>query len=210
MDAGWPALPFEEWQPTSATLHMCTQIVGKVRLAQSPYLNHWWQVPLYVSACGLTTTAVPCKDQNFEVEFDFIGHVLAIRKSDGTARTLPLAPQSVAAFYAEFMAALRSLGIDVGIWTMPVEIPEPIAFDKDTVHASYDPAYVARFWRGLPEIRRRADGCLAARGAARLLPTRPQPTSPTGTARTSSETRARTIRAMNEPVRAVSSAAPAW
>jgi hypothetical protein len=152
VDAGWPALPFEAWQPTCATLHMWTQIVGKVRLAQSPYLNHWWQVPLYVSARGLTTTAIPDKDRNFEVEFDFIGHVLAIRKSDGAARTLPLAPQSVATFYAEFMAALRSLDIDVEIWTMPVEIPDPIAFDKDTVHGSYDPAYVARFWRVLQSV----------------------------------------------------------
>jgi hypothetical protein len=150
--AAWPALPFEAWQPTCATLHMWTQIVGKVRLAQSPYLNHWWQVPLYVSARGLTTTAIPYKDQNFEVEFDFIGHVLAIRKSDGMAMTLPLTPQSVAAFHTEFMAALRALGIDIDIWTMPVEIPDPIAFDKDTVHASYDPAFVARFWRVLQSV----------------------------------------------------------
>jgi hypothetical protein len=152
MAAAWPALPFEAWQPTCTTLHMWTQIVGKVRMAQSPYLNHWWQVPLYVSARGLTTTAIPYKDQSFKVEFDFTGHVLAIRTSDGTGRILPLAPQSVAAFHAEFMAALRSLGIDVDIWTMPVEIPDPIAFDRDTVHASYDPASVAQFWRVLQSV----------------------------------------------------------
>jgi hypothetical protein len=109
-------------------------------------------VPLYVSARGLTTTAIPYKDQNFECEFDFIDHELVIRKSDGTSRTLKLAPKSVAAFHAEFMAALRALGIEVRIWTMPVEIPHPVAFEKDTANAAYDPAYVARFWRVLQSV----------------------------------------------------------
>ena len=150
--AAWPALPLDAWEPTRATLHMWTQIVGKVRLALSPYLNHWWQVPLYVSARGLTTSAIPYKDQSFEVEFDFIDHHLAIATSSGATRTLKLAPKSVAAFHAEFMAALQSLGIEVRIWTMPMEIPNPIAFEKDTVHASYDPDDVARFWRVLMSV----------------------------------------------------------
>ena len=146
-DGSWPALPLEAWEPTRATLHMWTQIVGKVRLALSPYLNHWWQVPLYVSARGLTTSAIPYKGGSFEIEFDFIEHVLSIVLSNGTTRTLRLAPKSVAAFHAEFRAALAALGIEVRIWTMPVEIPDPIAFEKDTVHAAYDPEYAARFWR---------------------------------------------------------------
>ena len=146
-DESWPALPLDAWEPTRATLHMWTQIVGKVRLALSPYLNHWWQVPLYVSSRGLTTSSIPYKGGSFEIEFDFIQHVLSIARSDGTSRTLRLAPKSVAAFHAEFRAALTALGIEVRIWTMPVEIPHPIAFEKDTVHASYDPEYAARFWR---------------------------------------------------------------
>jgi len=145
----WPALPYAAWQPTCFTLHMWTQVVGKVRLALSPYVNHWWQVPLYLSARGLTTTAIPYQDDNFECEFDFIDHVLAIRTSRGAAKTVKLAPKSVAAFHAEFMAALRALGIEVRIWTMPVEIPNPVAFEKDTANASYDADAVSRFWRAL-------------------------------------------------------------
>jgi hypothetical protein len=148
----WPALPLAAWEPTRATLHMWTQIVGKVRLVLTPYLNHWWQVPLYVSPRGLTTSAIPCKGQNFEIEFDFIEHALFIRKSDGVTKALRLEPKSVAAFHAEFMAALHAMGIEVNIWTMPVEIPDPIAFDKDTLHAAYDPEYAARFWRVLVRI----------------------------------------------------------
>jgi hypothetical protein len=145
----WPALPLEAWEPTRATLHMWTQIVGKVRLALSPYVNHWWQVPLYVSPRGLTTSPIPYRGQSFEIEFDFIEHTLFIRKSDGVTRTLRLEPKSVAAFYDEFMAVLQAMGIEVHIWTMPVESPDPIAFDKDTVHAAYDSEYAARFWRVL-------------------------------------------------------------
>jgi hypothetical protein len=152
-DAGeWPALPLDAWEPTRATLHMWCQIVGKVRLALSPHVNHWWQVPLYVSARGLTTSAIPYKSKVFEVEFDFIGHMLRISVSDGATRTLRLAPKSVAAFYAEFRAALAALGIDVHIWTMPVEIPNPIAFEQDTVHATYDPDYANRCWRAMVAI----------------------------------------------------------
>ena len=143
----WPALPLEAWQDTYSTLHMWTQIVGKVRLAQSPLINHWWEVPLYVSARGLTTSAIPYRLGIFEVEFDFLHHNLVIQTSQDQLKTIPLAPRSVADFYKEFMAALASLGIDVKIWHMPVEIPNPIAFDRDTQHASYDREYVTRFWR---------------------------------------------------------------
>src|SRR5436190_19246682 len=108
--AAWPALPLDAWDPTRATLHMWTQIVGKVRLALSPYLNHWWQVPLYVSARGLTTSTIPYRGKNFEIEFDFIKHRLTIATSDDATRILDLVPKSVAAFHAEFMAALLSLG----------------------------------------------------------------------------------------------------
>ncbi len=143
----WPALPLEAWQDTRDTLHMWTQIVGKVRLALSPYINHWWQVPLYVTARGLSTSAIPYHHGIFEAEFDFLSHNLIIRTREGLSRSIPLAPRSVADFYKEFMAALRSLGIDVKIWRMPVEIPNPIAFDQDVQHASYDPEYASRFWR---------------------------------------------------------------
>ena len=143
----WPALPLEAWQDTYSTLHMWTQIVGKVRLAQSPLVNHWWEVPLYVSARGLTTSAIPYRLGIFEVEFDFLHHNLIIQTSQDQIKTIPLAPRSVADFYKEFMATLISLGIDVKIWHMPVEIPSPIAFDRDTQHASYDRDSVTRFWR---------------------------------------------------------------
>src|SRR5271169_4613447 len=143
----WPELPLEAWQDTYATLHMWSQIVGKVRLALSPRINHWWEVPLYVSANGLTTSAIPYPDGIFEVEFDFIHHRLTIKTNQNTAATVGLRPRSVADFYGEFMAALASLGIAVKIWRMPVEIANPIAFDEDTQHASYDPEYANRFWR---------------------------------------------------------------
>jgi hypothetical protein len=143
----WPELPLAAWQDTYSTLHMWTQIVGKVRLALSPRINHWWEAPLYINSRGLTTSPIPYGDGIFEVEFDFIHHDLIIQASWGPSKTLSLAPRSVADFYAEFLAALRSLGINVKIWRMPVEIPNPIAFDQDTQHASYDPEYAHRFWR---------------------------------------------------------------
>ena len=143
----WPELRLEAWKDTYATLHMWTQIVGKVRLALSPRINHWWEVPLYVNAVGLTTSPIPYKQKVFEIQFNFLEHRLTIAICDGQQRVLQLRPQSVAAFYAEFMSALHSLGIDVHIWPMPVEIPNPIRFDRDTQHASYDPEYAQRFWR---------------------------------------------------------------
>jgi Family of unknown function (DUF5996) len=143
----WPELPLEAWQDTYQTLHMWSQIVGKVRLALSPKVNHWWEVPLYVNAVGLTTSAIPYAAGIFEIQFDFINHTLLIQTSHGMSKTLALVPRSVASFYREFMSALDSLGIRVKIWKMPVEIPNPVAFDQDTQHASYDAEYANRFWR---------------------------------------------------------------
>ena len=125
---------------------MWTQVVGKVRLAQTPLVNHWWNVPLYVSARGLTTTAMPYGNTFFEMEFDFIDHNLVTKLSDGASATIALRPKSVAAFYAETMEMLRQLGLEVHIWNMPVEIADPIPFDQDEQHASYDPEYARRFW----------------------------------------------------------------
>jgi hypothetical protein len=142
----WPELPLAAWRDTYATLHMWSQIVGKVRLALSPRINHWWEVPLYVSVTGLTTSAIPYPGGIFEIEFDFIHHQLLIKTNHDMAAKLALKQRSVADFYREFMAALASLGIAVKIWKMPVEIPNPIAFDEDTQHASYDPEYAHRFW----------------------------------------------------------------
>ena len=143
----WPSLPFSSWKDTCATLHMWTQIVGKVRLALTPRINHWWNVPLYASSRGLTTSAIPYGDLVFEIEFDFIDHKLWIRVSNGVSREIALIPRSVADFYQEFMSTLRSAGIDVKIWTTPAEIPDPIPFEQDRIHASYDPEYAHRFWR---------------------------------------------------------------
>ena len=130
----WPALPLDAWQDTCDTLHMWTQIVGKVRLALSPLINHWWEVPLYVNAAGPHHFCDSLQRGIFEVEFDFLEHNLLIKTSEGSGKIIPLAPRSVADFYKEFMAALQSLGIEVKIWHMPVEIPNPIAFDRDTQH----------------------------------------------------------------------------
>lgn len=143
----WPSLPLAEWKETCETLHMWTQVVGKIRLAQTPLVNHWWNVPLYLTARGLTTTAMAYGERTFEIEFDFIDHNLIIRTSDGALGVLRLRPQSVASFYHEVMQRLRELDIDVKIWTMPVEIPDPVAFEKDEAHASYDAEYATRFWR---------------------------------------------------------------
>jgi hypothetical protein len=149
----WPALPYAEWKDTCQTLHMWMQIVGKVRLAMSPPMNHWWEVPFYVSARGLTTSAIPYSRGVFEVEFDFVEHVLRIETSMRETDVLELRPQSVADFYSEFLASLKSLGIEVKIWPMPMEIPNPVRFDQDTAHASYEPAYAERFWRILVSLQ---------------------------------------------------------
>ncbi|HXM68806.1 MAG TPA: DUF5996 family protein [Candidatus Acidoferrum sp.] len=143
----WPELPLDAWQDTYATLHMWTQVVGKVRLALSPRVNHWWEVALYVNARGLTTSAIPYGEGIFEVQFDFIEHHLKIETSWNSRKILPLRARSVADFYAEFMLALESLGIDVKIWSMPVEVPNPVRFDLDTQHAAYDREYAQRLFR---------------------------------------------------------------
>ena len=131
---------------------MWTQIVGKVRLALTPKTNHWWNVALYVTARGLTTSAIPYGDRVFEIEFDFLEHQLIIKTCDPATKIIPLGPRSVADFYQEFMSTLRSLKIDVSIWHMPVEIANPIAFDQDKTHASYDKEYARRFWRTLVSV----------------------------------------------------------
>lgn len=148
----WPALPLASWKDTCATLHMWTQIVGKVRLALTPLSNHWWNVPLYLSTRGLTTSPIPYGPRSFEVEFDFLTHHLVIRSSDGRSEATPLAPQSVADFYQRFMATLKALEISVQIWKMPVEVADPVAFDQDRVHASYDPGSANTFWRILLSV----------------------------------------------------------
>jgi hypothetical protein len=133
---------------------MWTQIVGKVRLALTPRVNHWWNVPLYVSARGLTTTAIPYAERTFELRFDFLNHELVLETSDGQVKSLPLFPRSVADFYQAFMSMLHSSGIEVKIWKMPSEVPDPIPFDQDRVHASYDPKYARRFWQILVSVDR--------------------------------------------------------
>ena len=145
----WPALPFASWQPTCETLHMWTQIVGKVRLALTPPVNHFWNVPLYVSARGLTTSAIPYRGSTFELEFDFVDHQLLLRMESGEESALPLSAISVAEFYRRFMDTLGRFGIEVKIWHMPVEVPNPIPFDEDFTHASYDRDAVERFWKSL-------------------------------------------------------------
>jgi uncharacterized protein DUF5996 len=148
----WPALPLAEWSATRATLHMWTQMVGKLRLALSPRVNHWWGIPLYVSARGLTSSAIPYRRGTFQCEFDFISHVLRFTTCRDETETIALAPRSVADFYGDFKSTLASLSIEAKIWPMPVEIANPIRFDQDTTHASYDPLYATRFWRALTTV----------------------------------------------------------
>ena len=157
VDAGretWPALPYEAWADTCATLHMWTQVVGKIRLALAPMVNHWWQVPLYVDQRGLTTSPIPYGERTFQIDFDFVGHQLLVHCDGGATRTIALAPRTVADFHREVMATLKALRIDVEIWTTPVEVPDPVPFEKDTVHAAYDAAAVHRFWRALVQADR--------------------------------------------------------
>jgi len=142
-----PALPFDSWKETLATLHMWTQVVGKVRLKLCPLVNHWWNVPLYLTPRGMTTSAMPLSTGAIEVRFDFIEHKLFLEASDGRVTAIPLTAQSVAEFYKRFMTALADLGAAVKIWTTPCEIPDPIPFERDHLHAAYDPEAVHRFWR---------------------------------------------------------------
>jgi hypothetical protein len=153
-DNRWPALPYEEWKDTLHTLHMWTQVVGKVALAQAPPLNHSWGIAMLVTPRGLSTHVLPHGERTFQVRFDLVGHELAIEVSDGNRRALPLRPQTVAAFYAEVIETLRDLQLPVTIWPMPVEIAAPIRFDQDLVHKSYDAAAATRFFRVLTQAAR--------------------------------------------------------
>ena len=150
--SAWPELAWEQWKETQATLHMLTQIVGKSRLALTPLQNHWWNVPLYVSARGLTTSAIPWRGEELEIEFDLRNHILEIRRTDEPNVVFLLENLSVADFYAEYVETLAELGIPAKIWPMPVEVADPIRFDQDTTHASYDPGAVARFHQTLMRI----------------------------------------------------------
>jgi hypothetical protein len=149
---GWPELPLAAWKDTYATLHMWMQIVGKIRLALSPNINHWWGTAFYVTARGLTTSAIPYEKGIFEILFDFIAHSLRIETSLGESRAFRLKSRTVADFYEEFMGALHSLGIDAKIWGMPVEVPRPVRFKLDELHASYDSEYAHRFWQILATV----------------------------------------------------------
>lgn len=142
-----PALPFDSWKDTLATVHMWTQIVGKVRLKLCPLVNHFWNVAFYVTARGMTTSPIPHPAGTVEVQFDFIEHRLLIESSRGRVIALALKSQSVAEFYEKFMAALAELGVVVKIWTRPCEVPDPIPFEQDHVHATYDPEAIHKFWR---------------------------------------------------------------
>jgi hypothetical protein len=148
-DSPWPALRHDEWRDTQATLHRWTQVVGKIRLRQTPWVNHSWHVPLYLTSRGLTTTPIPHGSRTFEIAFDFIDHQLRIDASDGRTETIQLGPRAVADFYQEVFARLETLGLGVSIRTMPNEIPDAVPLDQDWKHASYDAEQVGRFWRAL-------------------------------------------------------------
>lgn len=153
-DEAWPSLPLEAWSDTLATLHMWMQIVGKIRLAQSPWVNHGWHVTLYVTSRGLTTSPIPHGTRTFEIDFDFIDHRLVIRSSDGVISPVPLEPQPVADFYRRLMDEMQRLGLPVRIHMKPNEVAEAIRFDQDRTHTSYDPEYAQRFWRILVQVDR--------------------------------------------------------
>jgi len=150
----WPELPLSEWKDTLATVHMWTQVVGKIRLKLTPLVNHWWNVPLYVTARGLTTSAMPYNDRLLQISFDFINHLLVIETTEGSTKTIDLRYCSVAEFYQETMAALESLKMPMTIWTTPVEVPDRIPFEEDQKHATYDPEYMQRCWRILVQTNK--------------------------------------------------------
>lgn len=150
----WPELPWRDWEPTRATLHMWAQVVGKVRMALAPPVNHWWHIPLYVSSRGLSTSPIPYAERYFQVDLDFIDHRLDVADTVGGSFTMALEPKSVARFYREFMDGLRGLEIDVRIWPKPVEVAEAIRFELDEEHASYDPEHAHLLWLGLRQADR--------------------------------------------------------
>jgi hypothetical protein len=153
-DQAWPSLPFQEWKETCVTLHMWTQIVGKIRLAQTPWINHSWHTTLYVTSRGLTTSPIPHGVRTFQIDFDFIDHGLLIRASDGGVKTMSLSPRPVADFYRELFDKLDEMNLKVKIHTTPNEVEAPIPFEKDYEHASYDAGYANRFWRALVQADR--------------------------------------------------------
>lgn len=155
----WPALPYEAWKDTYATLHMWTQVVGKIALAHAAPLNHSWAVSLLCGARGLQTRLLAHQRRSFTITFDFLSHHLVIETTDGMRRTLPLAPRSVADFYEELMITLEAMDLPVRIWSMPVEVPDPIRFEQDADHRSYDPAYVERWWRVMVQVQRVLTEC---------------------------------------------------
>lgn len=150
----WPELDYAGWRDTAATLHLWTQVVGKVRLALTPWVNHSWQVPLYVTARGLNTSPMPVDGQVLDIEFDFISHDLVVRTSEGESRRIGLVPQTVADFYARVMETLADLGVKIALSPLPSEVPEPIPFPEDNLHAAYDPAAAQDFWRVLLQADR--------------------------------------------------------
>jgi len=153
-EEAWPSLPLESWSDTYATLHLWIQIVGKIRLVQSPWVNHSWHVTLYVTSKGLTTSPIPYHARTFQIEFDFLNHQLVIQTSDGRIGTLPLEPQSVAEFYRRLTEEMGKLDLPVAIHKRPCEVPEPINFDQDESHRAYDREYTNRFWRILVQADR--------------------------------------------------------
>lgn len=165
----WPVLPQAEWSESCATLQLWMQIVGKVRLALTPPVNHTWNVTLYSTVRGLTTSPMPHGSRMLQIDFDFLDHLLLLQTSEGGRRTIALRPMTVAAFYAEVMAALDGLGTPVRIWPMPVEIAQPVPFDQDFAHQAYDPEYVQRFWRVLLQTTR-VFGVFRARFRGKVSP----------------------------------------
>jgi hypothetical protein len=153
-NAIWPPLPLDEWKDTYATLHMWMQVVGKICLALTPRVNHFWNVALHVTPRGIETPTIPCGERAFALGFDFVDHQLRLASSDGQTASLPLVASPVAEMYGDIMRMVRERGFDVRVWPMPVEVPDPIRFDRDTAHSSYDREYAARFWRILVQADR--------------------------------------------------------
>ena len=152
--SGWPEIPVAEWADTRDTLQLMTQVVGKVRMENTPLMSHWWNVVLYVSARGLTTGLIPHGDRAFAIDFDFFDHQLIVSTTNGDRRAIPLKPGPIADFYRDAMAALGELGLSTEIWTMPVEIPDAIPFDSDQQHVAYDGDHAHRFWLALVQMNR--------------------------------------------------------
>ncbi len=152
--SAWPELPTEEWAATRDTFILWTQVVGKVRMVRTPLANHWWNVPLYVGARGLTTSLVPAGDRGFQVDLDLLDHRLDVLVTDGSRRSMALEPMTTADFHASFHGLLDDLGLGTATWPMPVEIPGAVPFDRDTAHAAYDADAVHRFWLALVQVQR--------------------------------------------------------